>query len=376
MTGRWTLEGSNEEEFHLPGAVVMRNFDAAQERKTLLQRVNEKGNVVGYGVPAKARMEFDGRKFRAMGEQSITICLPTSKHRNGNFDQLAPGKWEDHIAMVRAAIERKVKVGYPPPKPKAPFVEKGTLILIGGGATPKRALRKFIEVAGGKESDIIVIPTAQGDRPDKNKYKGIVEVLRELGAGKVSVKHAKTAAEADTEDFANRIRESTGIFFTGGRQWRLVDKYFGTRTHDAIRAVLAKGGVVGGSSAGATICGGYLVRGNPLGPRQMMAEGYERGLDLLSGTAIDQHFTQRSRSRDMEALKKRFPQLLGIGLDEATAIIVGKDRVRVVGRGTVFLYEPPGKDGKPTPAKRLQDEEVYFLGSRKMAEKPAPSPFD
>jgi cyanophycinase len=103
--------------------------------------------------------------------------------------------------------------------------------------------------------------------------------------------------------------------------------------------VLTRGGVIGGSSAGASIQGEYMPRGSPLGNVEMMTEGYERGLGFLPGVAIDQHFTQRRRHADMTGLMRRFPQLLGIGLDEGTAIVVQQSTAKVMGRGQVHFYD-------------------------------------
>jgi cyanophycinase len=158
----------------------------------------------------------------------------------------------------------------------------------------------------------------------------------------VRVLHAADRFHANDEAILAPLREATGVWFTGGRQWRLVDQYEDTRMLAAFRDVLARGGVIGGGSAGATIQGEYLVRGSPLGNTEMMAEGYERGFAFLPGVAIDQHFTERNRQPDMEALKQAFPQLLGIGIDQSTALIVQGHTARVIGEACVSFYDAPG----------------------------------
>jgi cyanophycinase len=135
------------------------------------------------------------------------------------------------------------------------------------------------------------------------------------------------------------IENAKAVWFSGGRQWRFVDAYMGTKAEELFRGVLARGGVIGGSSAGASIQSQYMPRGSPLGNTDMMAEGYERGLDFLPGAAVDQHFTQRKRHSDMTALMRRYPQLLGIGLDEGTAIVVSGSTAQVIGRGGVHFYD-------------------------------------
>src|SRR5690606_23155268 len=128
--------------------------------------------------------------------------------------------------------------------------------------------------------------------------------------------HSRTDEIAD-QAFETALREATGVWFGGGRQWNFVDAYENTRAIELFHAVLRRGGVIGGSSAGATIQGEYLVRGHPLGNTVMMAEGYERGFAFLPGVAIDQHFSQRQRQPDLLSVIQRHPRLLGIGIDEA-----------------------------------------------------------
>jgi cyanophycinase len=112
-----------------------------------------------------------------------------------------------------------------------------------------------------------------------------------------------------------------------------------TRTLRELRAVLARGGVIGGTSAGATILGSYLVRGAREGNSVMMAPGYEQGFGFLRGVAIDQHLLKRKRENDMIAVVSAHPQLLGIGIDEKTAVVVQGDRFEVVGPSKVAIYE-------------------------------------
>jgi cyanophycinase len=118
-----------------------------------------------------------------------------------------------------------------------------------------------------------------------------------------------------------------------------VDVYLDSPAEKLMHEVLSRGGAIGGSSAGATIQGEYLVRGNPLGNMQMMAEGYERGFGFLKGVAIDQHFVKRNRFADMTAFKKAFPQVLGLGIDEGAALVVTGHTLEVVGLGQVCIYD-------------------------------------
>ena len=153
------------------------------------------------------------------------------------------------------------------------------------------------------------------------------------------VLHTRDRRVADTDEFAAPIRRAKGVFFPGGRQWRLVDSYLGTKTQRELEALLARGGIIAGTSAGATIQGSYLVRGAREGNQIMMASGYEEGFGFLRNVAVDQHLLKRNRQEDLVPVVTRFPQLLGIGIDEDTAILVTGNQFEVLGVSKVLIYE-------------------------------------
>jgi cyanophycinase len=153
--------------------------------------------------------------------------------------------------------------------------------------------------------------------------------------------HTHDPAVADTEAFAAILRTADAVWFNGGRQWNIVDSYMNTLTFKEFHQVLARGGVIGGSSAGATIQGDYLVRGAIAGPQIMMTpeKEHERGFNFLRRTAIDQHINTRNRWDDLIPVIRNMPELLGIGLSEGTAIIVTGDRFEVMGKWKVAIYD-------------------------------------
>ena len=232
---------------------------------------------------------------------------------------------------------------------------QGKLLVVGGGAMGK-LWPVFLEMAGGKDAPIVVIPTANETIEETDKA---VAALRALGATHVTQLHTRDRALADSEEFTAPLRTARAVWLTGGRQWRLADAYLGTRTQREIFAVLARGGVVGGSSAGASIQASYLVRGAPEGNKIMMAPGHEEGFALLRGTAIDQHVNTRERATDIMPVLKRHPELLGIALDEATAIIVTGDRCEVAGAGKARFFA-----SAEAPAVELTAGMSYDLAAR------------
>jgi cyanophycinase len=218
---------------------------------------------------------------------------------------------------------------------------KGALVIAGGGGGGQEGVifKRFVELAGGSDAEIVVIPTASGNDDFNTRTSG-VKVLRDAGATKITVMHTHDRAIADSEEFVKPLRSARGVWFPGGRQWRLADSYLNTRTQTAINEVLARGGVVGGTSAGATIQGSYLVRGAVEGNEVMMSPGHEAGFALLRNTAIDQHVVRRKRVADMAPVVDRHPELLGLGIDESTAIVVQGDQFEVIGDGEVVVTDP------------------------------------
>jgi cyanophycinase len=239
---------------------------------------------------------------------------------------------------------------------------KGTLIIIGGGGKSQAIIQRFIQTAGGPDASLVAIPTAD-DQDDKGDR--IAAFLRKAGSNNVTVLHTRDPKVADTEEFVKPLLTAQGVWLGGGRQWRMADAYLGTRVVKELFAVLERGGVIAGSSAGATIQGSYLVRGAPEGNTVMMAPGHEVGFGFLKGSAIDQHWATRKRERDLVPVIERFPDLLGIGLDEDTAIIVQGDRFEVMGRGPVGIYDAKSSAWKTeTPWLTLHGGATFDIKTR------------
>lgn len=239
--------------------------------------------------------------------------------------------------------------------------DKGSLVIVGGGGAGEEILLKFIELSGGMEAPMVVIPTA-GGRSTYDQDAGIAKALRQLGATQVAVWHTYDRDKADDADFTAPLDNAGGVWFGGGRQWRLVDAYAGTRAEKLFWEVLHRGGAIGGSSAGATIQGSYLARGDTKGNQTMMGD-HEVGFGFIKNIAIDQHVLARNRQFDLFTILDQRPELLGIGLDEKTAIIVQGNSFEVMGRSYVLVYDRSfwsreGSAKKDLPAAYRQ---FYFL---------------
>jgi cyanophycinase len=231
--------------------------------------------------------------------------------------------------------------------------EKGTLVIVGGGDRDYVNFRHFVDLAGGKDAKLVVVPTASSTKEDYDysHHRAALFAREELGMTNVTVVHTHDRDEADSDAFVQPICNADAIWFTGGRQWRIADAYLGTRSEREFQAVLDRGGVIGGSSAGASIQGSFLVRGDTSGSNVMIGD-HQQGLAYIKHSAIDQHLIPRARQGGLievltDPRQKMEPSidrhsLLGIGIDEATAIVVRGNTFEVVGKedGVVLLYDP------------------------------------
>ena len=244
--------------------------------------------------------------------------------------------------------------------------EKGSLIIIGGATKATVFFEKFAELAGGKDAEIVVIPTAAGEDYLKRDpgFEGYKKMFSSQGFSNITVLHTSDPREADDPKFYKPLETATGVWITGGRQWRLVDSYMDTKTLNALNGVLDRGGVISGSSAGATIQGSYLARGDTKTNTIMMGD-HEEGFGFISNIAIDQHLLKRNRQFDIFNILDNRPELLGIGLDENTGIVVQENQFEVIGESYVAIY-----DGKMWSEDRQEyrdlpegSREFYFLNS-------------
>jgi cyanophycinase len=228
-----------------------------------------------------------------------------------------------------------------------PSGRSGPLMIIGGAEDKLRKrviLKEFVAAAGGADARIVVIPTASslGDE--------IVEVydalFRRLGAGAVSACRPASRDDAHDPDLVKLLDHATGVFMTGGNQLKLSAVICGTPVGEAVVRAHARGAVVAGTSAGASIQSSHMVAFGVGGatPKQRMTQ-VAAGLGLLRTSVIDQHFDQRNRYGRLLMIVSQSPQLLGIGIDEDTCATVtvdddGHEVLRVSGRGAVTLFDP------------------------------------
>jgi cyanophycinase len=226
-------------------------------------------------------------------------------------------------------------------------VAEGTVIVIGGAEDKVRdrvILSRFVALAGGDKATIVVLSTASSLGAEAgDRYR---RVFSELGAHAVRPLHTVTREQANDEAGARAVSDATGIFLTGGNQLRLSSTIGGTRLADAIHDRFEAGAAVAGTSAGASAMSSHMIAFGASGatPKQRMAQ-IAAGLGVLPGVIIDQHFQQRNRLGRLLSLIAQNPSLLGLGVDEDTAGVVGPDHVmEVIGRGSITVVDGAGSE--------------------------------
>jgi cyanophycinase len=337
----------------IPGTDPTRGADASAGTHPLA--ITEQGQsilsaeakAVVVALSRETAMVLDGRKVVVHGPGYAKLHLAAGDHlparshairdRSTSESAGAESWMADWTQWRREAIDRTLE-RFPPPDRITPRVENGTLVIVGGGGMPDGLMARFVEIAGGTEAKLVYVPCLEEE--DATREAGMLAVWKAMGVQQCSMLHTKNRIQANEDSaFLEPLKSATGIWFGGGRQWNLADSYYGTKAHQLMLEVLNRGGIVGGSSAGASIQGNYLARATPIENFRIMAPGYERGgLGFIHGVAIDQHFSQRGRQKDLRSLVQTYPQMLGIGIDEATAIIVRKSTAEIVGKGRVFFY--------------------------------------
>lgn len=238
--------------------------------------------------------------------------------------------------------------------------EKSKLMIIGGAQTPQIE-KKFVELAGGPNARIIIIPNAGSD-PKRNSE---IEKKTFTSLGAKADYILFTRETADDEANLKKMEWANAVFFTGGDQSDLTHDMLGTKLLDKVFDIYNNGGTVGGTSAGAAVMSEVMITGNELlhndstGAFLTIEKNNietKKGFGFLKTVIIDQHFLKRKRHNRTIAALIEHPDLLGVAIDEATAIIVyPDDTFEVYGKNQVLVYDP-------TNAKDIREDQKGNLG--------------
>jgi cyanophycinase len=218
---------------------------------------------------------------------------------------------------------------------------RGFIIPIGGAEEKQNdplILQRFVELCGGENADIVVLPTASRLQDTGARYE---RIFRELGAADVTAVDFDTRRDCAESNRLDRIARASGVFFTGGNQLRITTLIGGTPVAKLIRERNAHGMHVAGTSAGAAVLSEHMIAfGEEGGSPRAGSVGLSPGLGLTNRFIIDQHFRQRDRLGRLTTALAFNPFAVGIGLDEDTAAFIGPDNtLEVEGSGAITVVD-------------------------------------
>ncbi|MGH7495228.1 MAG: cyanophycinase [bacterium] len=242
---------------------------------------------------------------------------------------------------------------------------KGHLLIIGGGKRGAAIMEKFVQLSGGAKARVVVLPMASSYADEVGPEQA--QELKETGCGEVATLNL-TRIQADSDSILQLLDGATGIFFSGGDQSRLTAALKGTRVEARLHRLYESGAVMAGTSAGAAVMSAVMITGEERRPAAdssfniIEAENIVTapGFGFLQDAIVDQHFVRRKRHNRLLSLVLEKPHLIGIGIDEATAIWVKPDRtIEVIGDNGVVVYDA-------TQARVARDQSGYGLRANDM----------
>ena len=218
---------------------------------------------------------------------------------------------------------------------------EGKLLIIGGAEDKQgdcKILKRFIKEAGGKESRVAVL-TAATELPQQvgDEYQAL---FLSLGAQEVKVLDVSDRRQANRAGIGKELAAASGIFFTGGDQLRITGLLGGTVLGDTLQHLYKQGIIIAGTSGGASVMSDTMIVGGEAGTARKDSLSMAPGLGFLRAVVIDQHFAQRGRIGRLLSAISHNPYVLGVGIDEDTAILVQADaKFSVVGSNTVTVVD-------------------------------------
>lgn len=235
--------------------------------------------------------------------------------------------------------------------------EKGALYIHGGGMlNVKEYLTLIRGVTGKSQPSIVVITTPQGDKRKKDFEDGkpfrlVSSLKNKYGIQNVHELYVMRKKDANKPEAYDLIDEADAVFMTGGNQCYLTDAFLNTETQAALHRLLARGGVIGGSSAGAQVQSSFMTRGDFTERSILGDEKHQEGFGFVRNSAFDVHVDERGRERDLFQLltlkkgqlsdRKLDPaSLLGIGIDKSTAVIIRENTMKATGKGHAYIFDP------------------------------------
>ena len=334
----------------LPNSIISSPLGTSRNFSEVISKLPGR---LGWELPPQASVVIhSGRQISVIEYPEITLRIAANGEWPERVTYYGPPiddlpYTEDLISWNRSALAR-LNDKFPPSVAPIPEVLNGALIIVGGSGFPDGMWERVIDFAGGTDANYVCFSQTSASTG--------AERLRELGCRNISVYMVKTGVEGigqgNDPQLLKALENADCVYFGGGRTYKFMDAYHNTEAHLLMHKVLERGGIILGGSAGAQIQGDFLVRGDPRTNNELWMEGNDVGLGFINGVIIDAHFRERGREKTLPSLLVRHPQMLGIGIDETTAIFVQGTTAEVMGPHTVTFYDLTEYAG---PGKTIND---------------------
>jgi cyanophycinase len=340
-----------------PGLIVDQHFRKRNRQDRLIDALNRWPGHVGMGIDEGTALVIRGNTAEVIGVSDVTIAFGPAHDRPIKTASLQAGKSADLTVLSRVAMARVSNRASARPE-----VKNGTLLLVGDGTAPEEARRKFLDAAGGVDAPILVVSSVPELADNDHE---ICRWLRSGGASNVKALAVRGRIDVESPAFLSQLTQARGIWLGSGPIRKLVDTYVDTPAQALLKEVLERGGVIAGSAEGAMVQSAALPVTAQSDELDVTAEAYERGFGLLPGVALARRHEEQSPSHDLAELKSKYPELIGVELNDSTALVVRGTRMEVLGKNAVTVLDRRPQDADDHPETcRIHPGESYDLCER------------
>lgn len=350
----------------LDGAVVDQHFVRRMRQDRLLKVIEQQPSLVGLGIDEGTALLIQGQRLSVLGNSEVRVCFARTESRDPLIESLRSGDKADLSALGRVALAR-LQPRAPPKTPSVPQVSDGTLVIVGGDAVPNEATERFVAAAGGMDATVALMST-DGESSEVADAE-LMDRLRKAGVKSVQRVEVTSRQQADDPKLAEALKTAGGIWLCGARPQAFVESCLGTGAEKLCRDVLRRGGVIGGRAAGGLMAGEVLLNASPVPTKRMLMDGYDRGFGFFPGVAITQCHQLGETPSELTQLQQEHPQVVGLGIEESTALIVHGHTMEVVGKNQVAVLDGSSSETAPRPAVLQAGDRYDFKGRARVSRK-------
>ncbi len=347
------------------GAVVDQHFVRRMRQDRLLKVVEQYPHLVGLGIDEATALLVQGRRLSVLGDSEVRVCFARTESRDPFIESLRTGDQADLSALNRIALARQQ------PQPRTPQsmpqVAEGTLVIVGSGAVPNEATERFVAAAGGNEATVALV--SFDGKESQEAETAFMAKLREAGVKNVQRVEVTSRQQAEDPKLATLLKAAKGIWLCGARPQSFVESCLGTGTERLCRDVLHRGGVIGGTAAGGLMQGEVLLNASPVPTKRMLMDGYDRGFGFLPGVAFAPGTQKGETPSELTQLHKEHPEVVGVGIEDATALIVNGHTMEVVGKNQVAVLDRSLDETSPRSSVLQAGDRYDFKGRARVARK-------